>query len=400
MAVPLRKTRAIIDLDAIAHNITTLLRRTGDVPWMALLKSDAYGHGDVMTARLADELGAFAGGVAALAEVEALRHYGVSLPLFLLEDLFPDEIEAALSWNVKLTVSAAEYARQIERVAAKTGADACIHVNVDTGMGRLGVKPESALSLLAQVHASPHLRLEGVYTHFPAADERDKEFTREQVGTLSRLVQDARRQGIAVPFSHAANSAAVIDLPRETALDLVRPGLAMYGMLPSKDVDARLPLRAAMTLVSSLIKVDTFPPGWSIGYGRTFTPRRESRIGVLPIGYGDGYTRALSHNADVLIRGQRAPVVGRVSMDMITVDLTDLPGTVSAGEEAVLLGEQTYEGRHDAVTAEEISRRAGTIPYEVTCLIGRRVPRVFRRRGKTVAVRGLTGYREEPVMIV
>ncbi|HDQ14209.1 MAG TPA: alanine racemase, partial [Sediminispirochaeta sp.] len=325
-----------------------------------------------------------AGGVAALEEVEYLRKRGVKLPLMLLEDLFFDEIAPALEREVKLSVSSLEYAHELQKVAEKMGRTATVHVNVDTGMGRLGVQIEGALEMVREIASLPNLRLEGLFTHFPIADEKDKDFSFSQIESFSSFAGQLASEGIRPDYLHVANSGAVLDFPEQAGFDIIRPGVATFGMYPSEDVDHGVPLKEAMTLKSAFIKVDRFAPGKSIGYGRTFTTSRPSLIGVLPIGYGDGFIRDYSNNAEVLVHGLRAPVVGRVSMDMITVDLTDIPEIVGVGDEAVLMGRQRWKDRESCISSEELARRAKTITYEVTCLFGKRVPRLFVRHGSVI----------------
>ncbi len=392
MKIPMRKTHAVIDLDAIEQNIKTLWKRAGeDKKFIVLLKADSYGHGSPAVAKIAEELGAFAGGVAALEEVEYLRNRGVEMPLLLLEDLFFDEIAPALERNVKLSVSSLEYAHEIEKIAAQMHTEAVVHVNVDTGMGRLGVQLPQALAMIEEISSLEHVKLEGLFTHFPISDETDKEFSFQQLEKFKGLRDELKKKKIKIDYFHTANSGAVIDFPAESGFDIVRPGVAIFGMYPSEDVDHEVPLKSAMTLKSAFVKVDEFPAGASIGYGRTFVTSRPSRIGVLPIGYGDGFIRDYSNNAEVLIHGMRAPVVGRVSMDMITVDLTDIPEIVGVGDEAVLLGNQKWQNRVDTITSEELARRSKSITYEVTCLIGKRVPRIFMRRDWKIGVEAMSG---------
>jgi len=391
MNIPLRKTHALIDLDAIEENIKTLWKRAGeDKKFIVLLKADSYGHGSAAVGKLAEELGAFAGGVAALEEVEYLRNRGIKLPLLLLEDLFFDEIAPALERNVKMSVSSLEYAHEIEKVAAKMHTRAVVHVNVDTGMGRLGVQLPKALDMIHAISRLDHVDLEGLFSHFPVSDEVDKQYSYGQIEKFKTLQKQLKDKGIRIKYFHMANSGAVMDFPDESAFDIVRPGVAIFGMYPSEDVNHEVPLRSSMTLKSSFVKVDEFPAGTGIGYGRTFVTGRPSRIGVLPIGYGDGFIRDYSNNAEVLVHGMRAPVVGRVSMDMITVDLTDIPEIVGTGDEAVLLGGQKWQNRVDTITADELARRSNSITYEVTCLFGKRVPRVFMRRDWKIGIEAMS----------
>ena len=392
MRIPIRKSYVEVDLDAIEHNINTLWDRAGrEKGYLVLLKADAYGHGNVAVGRLAEEMGVFAGGVAALEEVEYLRSKGIRLPLLLLEDLFTDEIAPAFERNVKFSLSSIEYARELNKIAEKMHTTARVHVNVDTGMGRLGIQAARALDFFKSLQEFPRLQIEGVFTHFPVADEKDKSFSLQQIEEFRRLLDQLKKIGIEPQYAHVANSGAVLDFPRESAFQIIRPGVSTFGMYPSGEVDHSVPLKEAFTLKSAFIKVDSFPAHASIGYGRTFYTTRPSRIGVLPIGYGDGFVRDYSGNAEVIVHGKRAPVVGRVSMDMITVDLTDVPEAVQVGDGAVLLGRQQWEDRSEQITSEELAQRANTITYEVTCLIGKRVPRVFQRKGWKIGVEAMSG---------
>ncbi len=390
MEVPVRKTRAEIHLDAIEKNIRTLWSRVGrEKGYLVLLKADAYGHGNVAVGKLAEKLGAFGGGVAALEEVEHLRSHGVALPLLLLEDIFEDEIAPALERDVRFTVSSYEYARALNREAKKKGNTAQVHVNVDTGMGRLGIRAEEAVDMVVRTASLSNIEIEGLYTHFPIADEADKSFSRQQLTLFERVVTELEEKGIRPKYTHTANSGAVLDFPEESAFSVIRPGVSTFGMYPSGEVDHGIPLQEGMSLKSALIKVTHFPKGVSVGYGRTFVTQRPSVIGVLPIGYGDGFIRDYSNNAEVVIHGTRLPVVGRVSMDMITVDLTDLPEEARVGDEAVLMGGQEWNGRRASVGSEELAARAKTITYEVTCLIGKRVPRIYFYGGRQVGIESL-----------
>lgn len=392
MNVPVRKTHAIVDLDVLEHNITTLWNRAGlDKKYLILLKADSYGHGNVAVAKLAEEMGVFAGGIAALEEGEYLRQHGIRLPLMMLEDLFYDEIAPALERDIKLSVSSREYAREVRKVAEKMNRTAVVHINIDTGMGRLGIQASRAVECIRDIAAFPNLRIEGFFTHFPVSDEKEKQFSHDQIALFKKITDELAKEGIRPEYLHVANSGAVIDFPGAAGFDIIRPGVATFGMFPGEDVDHSVPLKEVMSLRSAFIKVDQFPAGAGIGYGRTFITSRPSTIGVLPIGYGDGFIRRYSNNAEVLVHGMRAPVVGRVSMDMITVDLTDIPEIVGVGDEAVLLGTQTWHDRSATVTSEELARRAGTITYEVTCILGKRVPRVYLRKGREIGREDITG---------
>jgi alanine racemase len=374
---PIRRTRAEIDLDALSANIDLLWKRSGSRHYMILLKADAYGHGNIACARLAEEAGVSFGGVAIYQEAHELRSAGISLPLLVLEDLFDDEIAPALADKVSISVSSLGYAEKVAAAAEKRRETARVHINVDTGMGRLGCFPDQVFEIARFINRCDVLQLEGIFSHFPASDEGRPQEPRGQIESYRALLLGLEQEGISPKYRHIANSGAVIDLLSDAAFDMVRPGISTFGLYPSEKVDHSAGLRQVMSLKSAILTVKKFPPGSGIGYGSTFVTRRESRIGVVPLGYGDGYLRRFSGNAFALVHGTRVPVVGRVSMDMITLDLTDLPEAVSPGDEVVLAGRQHWEDRQAEVSIEELAKRAGTITYEITCLVGKRVPRVY-----------------------
>ena len=363
---------AIIDLDAIAHNVAALKKRVGsDVALWAVVKANAYGHGAVPVARAALAAGASRLAVARIREGIELRQAGIDAPILVMGYHLPTEAAAAAAHDLIMTVNDVAFARALDHQARDAGKQLPIHVKVDTGMGRFGVLPEELLGFLEALARLRHLKLEGLWTHFATADEADKDFARRQFA-MFRYAAFLARDRFDIPLLHAANSAAILDLP-EANLDAVRPGIALYGLYPSPEVSREVALRPALTLVSHVGRVRTLPPGGSVGYGRTFIAREATRVALLPIGYGDGLHRLLSNRGQVLIRGQRAPILGRVSMDNIVVDVSHIPG-VQEGDEAVLIGRQGEE----AITAEEVAAWAETINYEVTTALLPRVARAYR----------------------
>ncbi len=362
---------ARIDLDAIAYNVAALKQRVGpDRELWAVVKANAYGHGALPVARAALAAGASRLAVARIAEGAALRQAGVTAPILVMGYHLPAEAEAAVAHDLIVTVNDMAFARALAQQAHDVGKRAPVHVKVDTGMGRFGRLPDELLPFLEEVTRLPQLRLEGLWTHFATADERDKTFAREQYA-IYRQAADQARQHYDIPYLHVANSAAILDLP-ETWLDAVRPGIAIYGLYPSTEVHTDLVLRPALTLVSHVGRVRTLPAGASVSYGRTFIARRPTTVALLPIGYGDGVHRLLSNRGQVLVHGQRAPIIGRVCMDNIMVDVTGVAG-VQEGEEAVLIGQQGEE----RITAEEVAAWAETINYEVTTSLLPRATRVY-----------------------
>ena len=398
---PIRETRAYVDLDAFEHNLNLAAGQVPGSSIMPAVKADAYGHGAIAIASLCERWGATMLAVANLEEYLVLRDNGITLPILILEDLFPHEVETALTVGARLSAGSVEYARLLSDTAGRLGTTAMIHLNVDTGMGRMGLVSDTPVAELLCVASLANTTLEGVFSHFPSSDERDKEFSFAQVEALGRIIGEAERQGVRPRYRHVANSGALIDFPDRVGWDLVRPGVMLYGMYPSEDVGREIGLRPVMRVVSRLVKITRHARAGAIGYGRTYTVRPGSLVGIVPIGYGDGYSRLFSNRGEVLVRGVRVPVAGRVSMDMIAVDLTRLGEDVTTGDEVVLLGDQSRGGesaaedRIERISAEDLARLAGTITYEITCNFTPRIPRLYTQGGRVVAIQSLReGYRE------
>jgi len=372
-------TYAVVDLDAIAHNVRTLKAHVGpDVEVMAVVKANAYGHGLLPVAQTALESGATRLAIARVSEGIALRRAGVEAPALLLGYALWSDAEAIVAHNLTATVASLKGAAALNQQAERYGRTVPIHVKVDTGMGRFGQFPEEVVPFVQALGRFSHLRLEGLFTHFAVSELPDKSYTLEQFDKFCRVLGELDAAGISIPLRHVANSAAVLDMP-ETHLDAVRPGVAMYGLRPNPDIAPSLDLRPALSLYTHVGRVRTLPPGSSVSYGRTFITERDTPVALVSIGYGDGYPRLLSNRASVLIRGRRAPVVGRVCMDHTVVDVTGIDG-VQQEDLVVLIGEQGGE----RITAEELARHAETINYEITTGLLPRVPRIYVRDGKVV----------------
>ncbi len=377
-------TWAEIDLDAIAHNAAALKARAGGhIELMVTVKANAYGHGAVPVARAALEGGATRLAVARTLEGVELRQAGLTVPILIMGYTLPAEARRIVRWNLTPTVNTWDQATALSTAAGESDKVVPIHVKVDTGMGRFGLLPGEVVDFVRAISRLPGLRLEGLYTHFAIADAADKTYTHRQFKTYMDVVTQLKEAGFSFPLKHVANSAATLDLP-EMALDMVRCGIALYGLHPSSEVAPAVPLRPAMTLKSRVARVRTLPPGSSISYGCTYTTTRPTPVALVPVGYGDGYHRILSNKGQVLIHGQRAPIVGRVCMDQFVVDVSDIP-EVRQDDEVVVFGRQ---GEAE-ITAEEVARWAQTINYEVTTSILPRVTRVFLRGGQVVAIRPL-----------
>jgi alanine racemase len=364
-----RPTWAEIDLDAFEGNVAAVRSILPEgARLVAVLKADAYGHGAVELAR---RCGADVAMIATalLEEALELRGAGVTTPILVLGPVTARQIAMALENQITLGVPGPEELAAV--VEAARDRDIAIHLKLDSGMGRMGVLEAELAEVAAAIRAAPRLTVEGLYTHFANADVDSDPFTDVQIANYDRMLRELHDAGIDAPLHHFANSAATLR-HRVRPGDWARVGIALYGAAPAVLENGRA-LRPVMTWRTEIARLKTIPPGHAVGYGTTFHTARASRIATLPVGYADGYDRLLSNRGEVLVRGHRAPVVGRVSMDLVTVDVTEIDG-VGAGDEVILLGAQGA-GR---ITADEIAARVGTISYEVFCNVSARVPRIYR----------------------
>ena len=362
-----RPTWLRIDLDAIAHN-TWRLRAIAGVPLMAVVKADAYGHGAVRVARVALAHGAEWLAVATLGEACSLRDADVHAPILALGYTTPWQAREAALLDVAGTVFDLETAYALSNAGCELSREIAVHVKVDTGMVRLGLPPEELPLFLAQLAELPYLRVEGVYTHLATADSADETFARRQLARFDRALAETTAAGLRPPLVHAANSAACLRFP-EARYDLVRPGIALYGLPPADDMPLPPDFQPALSWHTEIAQVRTVPTGTPISYGGHFVTRRPSRIGTIPVGYADGFRRSPPWR-EVLVRGHRAPVVGTVCMDYAMLDVTDIEG-VQRGDPVVLIGVQGG----DHITAQQVAGWLGTSHYEVIATILARVPR-------------------------
>jgi alanine racemase len=363
-----RSTQAVVNLQAISDNIAQIRRRVGDRrDLMAVVKADAYGHGAVPVSRAAMRSGATCLGVSSPQEGEELRKAGLDIPILVLGLIQPEEAYKSVGLKLEQTICSLELASALDQEARKASTRVNVHVKVDTGMGRIGILPEDILPFVRKIRRFQNLNLKGIFSHFSSADDADKTFARKQMEIFNSLVREIEAAGIHLPQKHIANSAAILDLP-ESYLDLVRPGIMIYGLYPSLHVSRSLKLRPAMTLRTKISYVKWLPAGTPVSYGCTFFTQKETRVATLPVGYADGYSRLLSNQGTVLIKGQRAPLIGRVCMDMCLVDASRIRN-VRAGDEVILFGEE--------LSVDEVARNMGTINYEVVCGVGKRVPRIY-----------------------
>lgn len=379
-----------VDLDRFASNLEAIRHVVGPSRELFLVaKADGYGHGarEIVAAAVAS--GVERVGVATLHEGLQLRQAGIRAEIVVLSPLVPAEIEEAVRASLEPTVCDLAFARRLSQEAVRAERPVRCHVEVDTGMGRIGVLEGDAEGFFAALAALPGLRVASAYTHFPDADSDDLGFARAQLDRFLDLMRRLEAVGHRPPRLHAANSAGTVNLP-EAHLDWVRVGLVAYGHHPPRD-EARPRVEPVMSLRSRLVQVRELPAGAPISYGRSYVTRRRSRIGVVPVGYGHGYSWLLSNRGAMLVHGRPAPIVGRVTMDLTMVDLTDHPGNVAVGDEVVLFGSQG-----DAtIPVEEVARWSETLPYEILCTIGKRVARMYLRSGVPIHVTTLVGERPD-----
>jgi alanine racemase len=363
-----RPTYAFIDLDQFERNVDVIARSLPPgARLVAVLKADGYGHGAVELARrlTADRVAMIA--VSLLEEALELRRAGIELPLLVLGPITREQIVVALDNRITIGVIGPEELGDVCKIARER--DVAIHLKLDSGMGRMGVVDSELPRVIEMIRATPRLRIDSIYTHFANADDVADPFTEIQIANYDRMLAVLREAGLDAPLHHFANSAATLrGLVRPG--DFARVGIAMYG--PERITIATGTIEPVLRWRTEILRLKELPAGHAIGYGTTFHTTRPSRIATLPVGYADGYDRLLSNNAEVIVRGTRAPVVGRVSMDLVTIDVTDIPD-VAIGDEVVLLG--------DGITAEELAKRSQTISYEVFCRISARVPRMYAEGG-------------------
>ncbi len=380
----LRPTRAEVSLDALEANLAWARQRTGGLPVLAVVKANAYGHGAVEVARCLQAAGVEHLAVALLEEARELRGAGVTLPILVMGALEPAQMEEIVRIEATPALFRPDQIDALERCAATTGRRLPMHLKVDSGMGRLGVRWDRCAPLLEDLARRPHLDLQGIFSHLACADDPASPLTNLQIERFAGVVAAAREHGLHPRLVHLANSAAVLDRP-PAWLSMVRPGLLLYGYRPSALLsDAAL--RPVLRLSTRIVLLKNIEPGDAVGYGASFVARRRSRIATVAAGYDDGVRRSLSNRGRFLVGGRPAPIVGRVSMDLTTLDVTEIP-QARAGDEAVLIG-----GQGDAFQgADQVAADAGTISWEVLCGIGWRVPRFYLRGDRVVAVRSRFG---------
>ncbi|MGI6128575.1 MAG: alanine racemase [bacterium] len=369
----LRPTWAEIDLRGVKNNLVAIKSLVGPkVKVMSVVKANAYGHGAIEIAETLAEAGTDRLAVATLDEAVALREAGLRLPILVMGTNIPGEgVEAAIHYDIAQALCTEEFAQALSLAAKRLNKSAKVHLKIDTGMGRIGVRPEDAVGFMKKMDGLLGLKFEGVFSHFAVADELDKEYTSQQERYFQEALNALSQEGYVFSCQHLANSAGILDFP-ETHFDMVRPGCILYGCWPGPDSQKKITLHSTLTLKTRIVFLKTVSAGTAISYGLTYTAPSERVLATLPIGYADGYPRGLSNKGYVLVRGKRCPIVGRVCMDQCIIDVTDLPG-VALGDEVVLIGKQG----DDEISVADLAELCGTIDLEILCGITSRVPRVY-----------------------
>lgn len=377
---------AEVDLDAIWENMVHMKENIAEnTKILAVIKTDGYGHGGVPIAKMLEQLDFMFGYAAATyEEAHVLREAGVKKPILILGYTFPYCYEELIREEIRPAVYRRDTVEELVAAAAKVGKKAKVHIKVDTGMGRIGITPdEEGLEFVRFLMGHPELEVEGIFTHFAKSDEEDKTSANHQLALFQNFIDRIQTElGLTIPVKHCSNSAAILEMPQAN-MDMVRAGITTYGLYPSEEVSKDIvPLRAAMSLYSHIVYCKTIHAGQSVSYGGLFTAQKDTRVATIPVGYGDGYPRSLSGKGYVLIRGKKAPILGRVCMDQFMVDISEIPG-VMEGDKVTLLGVDGTE----RITAEELGELSGRFNYEFVCDLGKRIPRVYRQHGEITEVR-------------
>ena len=377
---------AEVDLDAIWENMVHMKENIAEkTKILAVIKTDGYGHGGVPIAKMLEQLDFMFGYAAATyEEAHVLREAGVKKPILILGYTFPYCYEELIREEIRPAVYRRDTVEELVAAAVKVGQKAKVHIKVDTGMGRIGITPdEEGLEFVRFLMGHPELEVEGIFTHFAKSDEEDKTSAYHQLALFQNFIDRIQTElGLTIPVKHCSNSAAILEMPQAN-MDMVRAGITTYGLYPSEEVSKDIvPLRAAMSLYSHIVYCKTIHAGQSVSYGGLFTAQKDTRVATIPVGYGDGYPRSLSGKGYVLIRGKKAPILGRVCMDQFMVDISEIPG-VMEGDKVTLLGVDGTE----RITAEELGELSGRFNYEFVCDLGKRIPRVYRQHGEITEVR-------------
>ncbi|WP_099467997.1 alanine racemase [Konateibacter massiliensis] len=380
-----KRVYAAINLDAVAHNIKQMKANIAEeTQIIAVIKADGYGHGAVQIAHLIEDYDYIWGfAVATAEEALVLRNNKIKKPVLILGFVFCEHYPKLIEQDVEFTVFTLEMAKELSKAAQKLNKNAKIHIKLDTGMRRIGFQcEEESLSIIKEISQLPNIEIRAAFTHFAKADERDKTAANMQLSLYKSFVEEIEKAGVKIPLKHCSNSAGIVDI-KEANMDAVRAGIIIYGLYPSDEViKENVKLQPVMEIKSHIVHIKEIPEGSGVSYGWICKTDRITKVATIPVGYADGYPRSLSNKGWVLIKGQRAPVLGRVCMDQFMVDVTDIED-VQPGDEAVLIG----RSGDDFIAVEDMSSLSGRFNYEFVCDIGKRVPRVFWKDNKIVATK-------------
>lgn len=376
-----------VNLDAIAHNVRRIKQIIGEnTQIIAVVKANAYGHGAIEVSETLLENGVTMLGVGVIEEGIVLREANIKAPILICGLTTNDQIESLVTYNLTATVCNLKAIKILSRIASKKKKEARVHIKIDTGMGRLGIPSEDTLNFVKIINQMKNIEIEGIFTHFAATNEENGIYTRKQFEKYKKALLELEKEKINIPLKHVANSAAILNSSC-FHLNAVRPGIIIYGLFPSPKTKQAVQLKPAAELKTKIVFLKEIPAGKNIGYGGTYTTTKPTRIATLPVGYADGYSWLLSNNGEVLVRGERAPIIGRICMDLCMIDVTHIEG-VQIGDEVVLWGKQGSE----MVSVEEVAQKIGNIVYEVICMVDKeRVPKVFIKNGRPFKVKSLLG---------
>jgi alanine racemase len=378
------RTWAEINLDNLAHNIKEIRENIKpNVKIMAVVKADAYGHGAIEVSRTLLENGVDRLAVATVDEVIQLREAGIKVPIMVLGFTSSYNIMEIIEYNIIPAVIDLEFAKELSKVAVKMEKKVKIHIKIDTGMGRIGFRTESESSIndIIKISKFPMLEVEGIFTHFSSADEEDKSFTYTQFNKFTDIISKLEKKGVNIPIKHVCNSASIIEF-KEMHLDLVRPGIMLYGYFPSRNVKKdSINLKPVMTLKTCVVYIKDVEKGVPISYGRTYYTDKYSKVATLSVGYADGFSRMLSGKAKVLVHNKIVPVVGRITMDQCMIDVSSVKN-IKVDDEVILMG-----GTNEEISADNLAKNLGTISYELVCMVGHRVKRVYIKDNKIIKIK-------------
>lgn len=375
---------AEIYLDNLINNYKIVKKKVKNAKIMAAIKADAYGHGAVEVARILEAEGVYMFGVASVEEGIELRDAGITSKILVLSPILHTQIDAILEYNLIPTISELKFFDVLHKKLRSLRKPIVVHVEVDTGMTRTGISYNNAIESIRRISSSPYIRISGLFSHFPLAEE-DGAFTKKQIRDFGRLIKNLKRYKIKPSCTHLANSSGIFK-HTDSHFDLVRPGIALYGLTSSPDIRYANDFSPVMSLRSRVVNIRDVKANTPVSYGHTFVTKKRNRIGTISVGYGDGYPRALSNAGEVLVKGKRAPIVGTVCMDLIMIDITHIK-SVKIGDLVTLIGRDGNE----RISAEECANKSHTIVYEITSGIGPRVARVFKYSGRCISVRNLLG---------